>query len=80
MSYIVSRAFILFTDAKDKRFILFQNKTNVTILSRTSHPVSGFPAVFHFMEGSLFGDPENTLHDVRSQRWKSSLTRNETYK
>jgi len=36
---------------------------DVTILSRTSHPASGFPAIFHNTDGPLFGDPQNFLHD-----------------
>ena len=43
---------------KQKQFRLPDDFSNIdiTILSRTSHPASGFPAVFHNTDGPLFGD------------------------
>ena len=38
------------------------SKIDVTTLSGMSHPVSGFPAVFHNADGPMFGDPQNVLH------------------
>jgi len=50
-------------------------KMDVAILTRMSHPASGFPAVFHNTNGSLFGDSQNVFYNeveaknyVRSQR------------
>ena len=37
-------------------------KIDVTTLSGMSHPVSGFPAVFHNVDGPIFGDPQNVSH------------------
>ena len=44
---------------KENQFGLPDDFSNidVPILSRTSHPASGFPAVFHNTNGPLFGDP-----------------------
>lgn len=41
---------------KQKQFRLPNDFSNIdiTILSRTSHPASGFPAVFHNTDGPLF--------------------------
>jgi len=39
------------------------SKIDVAIFSRTSHPASGFPAVFHNTVGPLFGDLQNVLHN-----------------
>ena len=43
---------------KQKQFQLPEDFSNmfITILSRTSHPGSGFSAVFHNTDGPLFGD------------------------
>ena len=43
---------------KQKQFRLPDDFSNIDIiiLSRTSHPASGFPAVFHNTDGPLFGD------------------------
>ena len=35
---------------------------DVTILSRTSIPASGFPAVFRNTSGPLFSDPKSVLY------------------
>ena len=38
------------------------SKIDVATLSGMSHPVSGFPAVFHNADGPMFGDPQNVLY------------------
>ena len=50
---------------KQKQFRFFDDFFNIdiTILSRTSHAASGFPALFHNTDGPLFGDPEIFLQD-----------------
>ena len=55
---------------KQKQFRLPDDFSNIdiTILSRTSHPVSGFPAVFHNTDGPLFGDLQIFLHDDSAAR------------
>ena len=38
------------------------SKIDVTSLSGMSHPVSGFPVVFHNADGPMFSNPQNVLH------------------
>jgi len=55
---------------KEKQFWLPDDfsKIDVSILSRTSHPASGFPAFFHNTDGPLFGNPQNVLHNEGEAR------------
>ena len=49
---------------KENQFRLLEvfSSIDVTILSRTRHSVSGFPAFLHNTDRPLFGDPRNVLH------------------
>ena len=55
---------------KQKQFRLPGDFFNidVTILSRTSHPASGFPAIFHNTDRPLSGDLQFFLHDDSAAR------------
>ena len=55
---------------KQKQFRLPDDFSNidVTILSRTSNPASGFPAVFHNTDRPLSGDLQIFLHDHGAAR------------
>ena len=55
---------------KQKQFRLPDDffKIDITILSRTSYPASGFPAVFHNTDGPLFGDLQIFLHDDKRSK------------
>ena len=50
---------------KENQFRLLEvfSSIDVTILSRTRHSVSGFPAFLHNTDRPLFGDPRNVLHN-----------------
>ena len=49
---------------KENQFGLPDDFSNidVTVLSRTTHPASGFPAVFRNTDGPQFGDPRYVFH------------------
>ena len=55
---------------KENQFGLPDDFSNihVTVLSRTSHPASGFPVVFHNTDKPLFGDQQICLHDEGEAR------------
>ena len=50
---------------KENQFSLLEvfSSIDVTILSRTRHSVSGFPAFLRNTDRPLFGDPRNVLHN-----------------
>ena len=47
------------------------SKIDVTTLSGMSHPVSGFPAVFHNADGPMFGDQQTESFTQRGRSEKS---------
>ena len=55
---------------KQKQFRLPDDFSNidVSILSRTSHPASGFPAILHNTDRPLSGDLQIFLHDDSAAR------------
>ena len=55
---------------KEMQFRLPDNFSNidVTKLSWTSHPTSGFSIVFHKTDGPLFGNWQNVLHNKGKAR------------
>ena len=55
---------------KENQFRLLEDfsSIDVTILSRTSHSASGFPAFLHITDRPLFGDPRNVLHNESEGR------------
>ena len=55
---------------KENQFRLLEvfSSIDVTILSRTRHSVSGFPAFLHNTDRPLFGDPRNVLHNEGEAR------------
>ena len=55
---------------KENQFRLLEvfSSIDVTILSRTRHSVSGFPAFLHNTDRPLFGDPRNILHNEGEAR------------
>ena len=55
---------------KQKQFRLPNDFSNIdiTILSRTSHPASGFPAVFHNTDGPLFVDDLQIFYTTTAQQ------------
>ena len=55
---------------KENQFRLLEvfSSIDVTILSRTRHSVSGFPAFLHNTDRPLFGDPRNVLHNKGEAR------------
>ena len=55
---------------KENQFRLLEvfSRIDVTILSRTRHSVSGFPAFLHNTDRPLFGDPRNVLHNEGEAR------------
>ena len=55
---------------KENQFRLLEvfSGIDVTILSRTRHSVSGFPAFLHNTDRPLFGDPRNVLHNEGEAR------------
>ena len=58
---------------KQKQFRLPNDFSNIdiTILSRTSHPASGFPAVFHNTDGPLFGDSAARNFNISALRGRN---------
>ena len=55
---------------KENQFRLLEvfSSIDVTILSRTRHSMSGFPAFLHNTDRPLFGDPRNVLHNEGEAR------------
>ena len=62
---------------KENQFRLLEvfSSIDVTILSRTRHSVSGFPAFSHNTDRPLFGDPRNVLHNGEARNFNISTLR-----